>query len=235
MMRKLFVVVLALVVVSLPVLASAVPAPGTYYSAFRGGPVYLGHASVARQGVNSGNPKIFNGQSWDGAALGTQWEIQCGVETTSTPPDYSQYNAITGNGFITYNQTFTGGTFALYSVGGVGWGTGTGTLGTTSAVSQVFLVNFIPVSSSFTAFTSGVFDGGNCHLDFGMSNGYGVGETPYLSKPATYPAFLAADCSLADAAHQFGTWADVNDIIVQISCPVPTQPSTWGHVKSMYR
>lgn len=64
---------------------------------------------------------------------------------------------------------------------------------------------------------------------------FGVGETPYASKPADYPMFLAADCSPADAMHQFGTWAAVNDIVVEISCPIPVQTSTWGHVKSMYK
>ena len=235
MMRKLLVVMLALVVVLLPAFASAVPVSGTYYSAFRGGNVLLGRASVSRQTVNSGNPKIFNGQSWDGSVLGTQWEIQCGVETTATPPDYSLYNAITGTGFITYHQTFNGGTFTLYPDFLVGWGSGSGTLATTSAVSQVRMVNFVPVSSSFTAFTSGTFNDGNCRLDFAMSNGFGVGETPYLAKPATYPVFLAADCSPADAAHQFGTWADTNDIVVEINCPVPTAPASWGYVKSLYK
>jgi hypothetical protein len=217
-------------------LALAQPVPGTYYSAFRGGNVLNGRSSVARQGVNSGNPKIFHGQSWDGTTLGTQWEIKCGVETTSTPPDYSLYNPMTGNGFITYHQTFQGGTFTLYTDPNVGWGSGSGTLNTTQATSQVFLQNFVPVSSSFTALTSGVFVGaGTCRLDFAFGNGFGVGETPYLSKPADYPAFLAADCSLADANHQFGVWADTNDIIVTISCPVPAETSTWGHVKALYR
>jgi len=232
-MRKLSMALVMILVVAIPMVASAVPVPGTYMSAFRGGAVLNGHASVARQGVNSGDPKIFNGQSWNGC-LGTQWEIKCGVEAVSQPPDMSLFNAITGTGFITYHQTFVGGSFTIYTDILVGWGDGTGTLNTTQATSQVYLQNFIPISSSFTALTSGTFEGG-CHLDFAFSNGFGVGETPYLSKPATYPAFLAADCSLADAAHQFGVWADANDIIVVISCPIPVQSSTWGYVKSLYR
>jgi len=233
-MRKLSIALLVILVIAIPVVVLAVPVPGTYTSAFRGGPVLNGHASVARQGVNSGNPKVFNGQSWNGSALGTQWEIKCGVETVSQAPDSILYNAITGTGFITYRQTFVGGSFTLYTDVTVGWGSGTGTLNTTQATSQVYYQGFIPISSSFTALTSGTFEGG-CRLDFAFSNGFGVGETPYLSKPASYPAFLAADCSPADAAHQFGTWADANDIIVVISCPVPAQPSTWGYVKSLYK
>lgn len=235
-MRRFSIILLVLALVALPVLALAQPVPGTYTSAFRGGNVLNGRSSVARQGVNSGNPKIFHGQSWNGSALGTQWEIKCGVETTVTPPDYSQYNAGTGTGFITYYQTFNGGTFTLYTDPNVGWGSGTGNLNVTQATSQVFLMNFVPISSSFTAFTSGTFVGaGTCQLDFAFGNGFGVGETPYASKPADYPAFLAADCSLASSSLQYGVWADTNDIIVTISCPVPASPASWGHIKSLYR
>lgn len=225
-----------LVFVAMPLLAMAQPVPGTYTSAFRGGNVLNGRSSVSRQFVNSGNPKIFHGQSWDGSALGTQWEVACGIQTTDTPPDYSQYDPITGTGFITYYQTFEGGTATLYPDPNVGWGSGTATLNTTQATSQVFLVNFVPVSSSFTAFTSGAFSGpGSCTLEFAFGNGFGVGGTPYASKPADYPAFLAADCSLADVDHQFGVWADTNDIILSIFCPVSVEQSTWGHVKALYR
>jgi len=234
-MRKMSIALVTTALMSLPMLAAAQPVPGTYTSPFRGGNVLNGHASVSRPMVNSGFPKVFNGQSWNGTTLGTQWEISCGVETTGTPPDVSLYNPVTGTGFITYYQTFNGGTFTLYNDGIVGWGSGTGTLNVTQTTSQVYLVNFVPVSSSFTALTSGVFAGGACRLDFAFGNGFGVGETPYALKPATYPAFLAGDCSLADAAHQFGTWADCNDIIATISCPVSTQTSSWGNVKSLYR
>ena len=170
---------------------------------------------------------------------GVQWEIKCGVQTTSAPPDYSLYNPATGTGIITFHQTFQGGTFALNADPAVGWGSGTGTLNTTSIVSQVQMISFVPVSSSFTGATSGQFDIG-CTMDFAMANGFGVGETsdpPYLTKPATYPAFLAADCTLADASHQFGSWGDVNDIIVRINadCATAANRSTWGTIKSMYR
>lgn len=231
---KLFLVVSAIVMLAMPMLVWAVPVPGFYYSAFRGGAVLNGHVSVSRQFPNSGNPKVFNGQSWNGSALGTQWEIRCGVETTATPPDSSRYNKLTGTGFITYHQTFQGGTFSLYNDPAVIWGFGSGTLNTTSATSQVRYQSFVPVASSFTAVTDGVFSDG-CRLDFAMSNGYGMGETPYLTKPSTYPIFLASDCSPADANHQFGIWADANDIICEISCPVPVKPSSWGQVKAIYR
>jgi hypothetical protein len=229
--------------VLLPLVVFADPIPGTYTSAFRPGPnntVLTGRASVSRQYPNSGNPKVFDGQSWNGSALGTQWEIRCGVETTAIPPDYSQYNPGTGTGLIVYRQIFTGGTFALYGNQGVAWGSGTGTLNTTTVESHVFLVAGVPQASSFTATTAlGRFDIG-CTLTFAMANGFGVGETsdpPYLVKPADYPAFLAPDCTLADASHQFGTWSDVNDITVTINrdCQTATRLSTWGTIKTLYR
>ena len=235
-MRKLSIVVLMLVFTALPLLAVAQPVTGTYTSPNRGGNVFVGRSTVARPDVNSGTPKIFHGQSWNGAALGTQWEMQCGSEAVEQPADYSQFNQVTGNGFITYHQTFTGGTFTMYADANVGWGSGTANLSVTNVTSQVFLTNFTPISSSFTAFTSGTFQGeGNCALEFAFGNGFGVGETPFAVKPADYPTFLAADCSPADPAHQFGVWGDTNDIILTVYCPVPTQQSTWGHVKALYR
>ncbi len=237
-MRRMLIVLLMLALVAtLPGWAGATPVTGTYYSAFRGGAVLNGHVSVSRQFPNSGNPKVFHGQSWNGSALGTQWEIRCGVETTSVPPDSTNFNKITGTGVIVYHQTFQGGTFSLYYDAAVGWGSGSGTLFTTLATTQVTFVNFFPVASSFTAYTSGTFGppDGNCALTFAMSNGFGVGETPYLQKPATYPTFLAADCSPADANHQFGIWADANDIIANIFCSIPVQDDTWGRIKALYR
>ncbi len=219
--------------------AFADPVPGIYTSTSRPGMipgVQIGRASTSRPLPNSGNPKVFHGQSWDEYVLGTQWEIKCGVEMTSVPPDYSLYDSVTGTGLITYHQTFLGGTFELYSDPAVAWGSGSGTLNVTSIVSQVQLIDFIPIASSFTGTTTGVFEIG-CTLDLAMANGFGTGETPYLTKPASYPAFLAPDCSPADDLHQFGTWGHVNDIIVKINadCATPAHPSTWGTLKSIYR
>src|SRR5512132_3635567 len=53
MMKRVFIVSLTLVMVALPMLVDAAPVTGTYYSAFRGGNVMLGRASVSRQFVNS--------------------------------------------------------------------------------------------------------------------------------------------------------------------------------------
>lgn len=215
---------------------SADPNPGTYTSPNRGGAVQLGRASVWRPLPNSGLPKVFHGQSWDGTNLGLQWEIRCGVETVAQTPDSSLFNAGTGTGVITYRQTFNGGTFSLYASVPVGWGWGNGTLNTTQVVSQVQLVGGFPVASSFTAVTSGIFDIG-CTMTFAMSNGFGAGETPFLTKPATYPVFLDATCAPASPAQQFGTWGEVNDIVVNINadCATSAQSSTWGRVKVLYR
>jgi hypothetical protein len=225
--------------VGVPLAALATPIPGTYTSILRPPAhpgVLIGRVTVARQFPNSGNPKVFLGQSWNGSTLGTQWEIRCGVETTSQTPDSSQFNKVTGTGWITYHQTFLGGTFALYEDSTVAWGSGSGTLNTTSIISQVFFLNFFPMSSSFTGVTTGRFEIG-CTLDFAMANGFGVGETPYVLKPASYPIFLAPNCAPADANHQWGTWGDTNDITVRINadCATPAGHSTWGTIKTLYR
>ncbi len=242
-MRHCATVVLAIPLLLVSLTAIADPVPGTYTSALRPGThpgVQLGHMSVSRQYPNSGNPKIFHGQSWNGSALGAQWEFRCGIETTSTLPVFGPgFNFGTMTGTVTYSQTFAGGTFTLFADPAVGWGSGNGTLNTTSVATQVYLLNNMPVSSSFTGVTTGQFDIG-CTMSFAMGNGYGQGETsdpPYMTKPATYPVFLAADCSPADASHQFGAWGDVNDIVIEINadCATSTRGSTWGAIKSMYR
>jgi len=242
-MKRIAIVLMVLALTLSAMTVFADPNPGTYTSALRPGAhqgVQLGHISVSRQYPNSGNPKIFHGQSWNGTVLGTQWEFRCGVQTTDTPPTFGPgFNFGTMTGYVTYNQIFNGGTFSLYADPVVGWGSGAGTLNTTSVTTQVYLMNNIPVSSSFTGVTTGQFENG-CTMTFAMGNGYGQGETSdpsYLTKPATYPAFLAANCSPADASHQFGVWGDVNDIIIDINadCATPTQPSTWGKLKTLYR
>ena len=97
----------------------------------------------------------------------------------------------------------------------------------------------MPVSSSFTGATSGQL---RHRLHDGLRHGERLrgrrDERPaYLVKPATYPAFLARGLLAADARHQFGTWGDVNDIIVVINadCATPARHSTWGTIKTMYR
>jgi hypothetical protein len=65
-----------------PVLASATPNPGVYFSTDMGGVLQTGRASTWRPLVNSGFPHVLHGQSWNGSVLGAQWDIDCAIENT---------------------------------------------------------------------------------------------------------------------------------------------------------
>jgi hypothetical protein len=88
-----------------------------------GGQILTGRTSTWRPGVNSGLPHVLHAQSWDGANLGTQWDINCATETTAFGV---VDNRVAGNGTMVYTSTFNGGTFNFYA-GGFPWGDGNGT------------------------------------------------------------------------------------------------------------
>ena len=232
-MRK-SILILTVIAVCVPLLAQAVPVTGTYTSTDLGGVLLTGRASTWRPGVNSGLPHVLHAQSWDGVTLGAQWDLNCATENSA----FSVVdNRSGGVGTIVYTSTFTGGTFNFYA-GGWPWGDGTGTLATSTLITTVQYVMIggvsTPVASVVNGNTSGAFSNG-CVLTFVIANGNGVGETPYGSIPATYPAFLDGTCSPAAANQQFGTWGNVITITMGINCAVATEGSTWGALKGLYR
>jgi len=223
---------------ALPSLALAVPVPGVYTSTDLGGQLLTGRASTWRSGINSGLPHVLHSQSWNGATLGTQWEIGCPTENVNF---IVQDNRVAGVGTIVYTSTFNGGTFTFFA-GAWPWGSGTGTLGVTTLITTVQYVliagNSTPVAAVVNGNTSGMFAGG-CNLTFVIANGTGVGETtslnPLIVKPADYPSFLDGTCGPAAANQQFGSWGNVITITMQIDCPVPSRPESWGGIKNRYQ
>jgi len=221
-----------------PSLAFAAPVAGTYTTTDLGGQLLTGRASTHRTGINSGLPHVLHAQSWNGATLGTQWELRCAVENAAFGV---QDNRVGGVGTVVYTSQFTGGQFELFNTGGA-WGDGVANLGTTTVISTVQFImiggNSTPVASVVNANSSGDF-GGGCTLTFVISNGVGVGETtslnPAIVKPADYPTFLDAACAPAAANSQFGTWGNTITSTMRIDCSVPAQESTWGAVKNIYR
>jgi len=233
-LAKLLLIGSMMVLVAMPALVSAGPVTGIYNSTDMGGQLLTGRGSTWRPGVSSGLPHVLHLQSWNGASLGTQWDISCPKETTNFTV---QDNRVGGVGTIVYTSTFQGGTFSFYA-GGWPWGDGTGTLGTTSMVTtvQYILIGGVttPVASVVNGNSAGLFVGG-CTLVFAIANAIGVGETPYVQKPATYPTFLDGTCALAPVGQQYGTWGNVITITMYISCPIGTEESTWGVIKELYR
>lgn len=233
-MKRLLTTITLAALLLMPVLVQADPITGMYTSTDLGGMLLTGRASTWRPGVNSGLPHVAHIQSWDGANLGTQWDMSCSVENTAF---LVQDNRVGGVGTIVYTSTFNGGTFNFYA-GGWPWGDGTGTLGTTSLVTtvQYLMIGGVstPVASVVNGNTAGNFSNG-CILSFVIANGTGVGETPYFSKPADYPTFLDGTCAPASPSLQYGTWGNVITITMYFDCTVADEPTTWGNLKSLFR
>jgi hypothetical protein len=237
-MKRAIAALLLVLCAGLPLAAAAAPVTGTYTSTDLGGQLLTGRASTWRTGINSGLPHVLHAQSWNGALLGTQWEVSCAVENAAFSV---QDNRIDGTGTVVYTSTFNGGTMTLFA-GGWPWGDGTATLGTTTLISTVQFVKIAgvstPVASVVNGNTSGVFAGG-CVLTFVISNGVGVGETtslnPAITKPADYPTFLDGSCGPAPAGQQYGTWGNVITTTMMIDCTVGVEGSQWGSVKNLYR
>ncbi len=234
-MKRLLMFVMLSAAVLLPALVDGAPVPGTYHSTDLGGQLLTGRASAWRTGINSGLPHVLHLQSWDGATLGTQWEVACAIETD--PFDVQDNLDASGTGTIVYTSTFQGGGFVLHP-GGWPWGDGTGTLGTTTITATVQFVNWVPVSSVANGNLTGTFDTGET-LTFAIANGIGVGETtdldPTITKPSDYPEFLDDTCGPAPADQQFGTWGTVISITMMIQDTVSSDQENWGTIKALYR
>ncbi len=234
-MKRFAIVAIAISLAFAATSALASPISGTYTSTDLGGQILTGRASTSRTGVNTGLPMVLHAQSWNGSALGTQWDISCATENSA----YSVAdNRVGGVGTIVYTSNFNGGTFTFFPVGGA-WGDGAGTLNTTTLVStvQYVLIGGIstPVASVINGNTSGTFSDG-CMLTFAIGNGVGVGETPYASIPATYPTFLDANtCGPASPSAQFGSWGNVITLTLNIFCTVGEETTSWGTLKGSYR
>ncbi|MBI5467484.1 MAG: hypothetical protein HY975_04740 [Candidatus Kerfeldbacteria bacterium] len=221
---------------ALAIPAYANPVNGTYVSTDIGGQLLTGRASTWRSGINSGLPHVLHAQSWNGTALGTQWELTCATENINFTV-VNNFNA-SGNGTVDYYSTFNGGTLTFYA-GGWPWGDGVANLGVTHVHTTVPVHNFQPSGyPTINGSTSGTFIGG-CALSFGIANGLGLGETRSTDlasvKPVDFPEFLDGSCGLASPGAQFGTWGTAITLSMNIDCATPTHNSTWGHLKSIYR
>ncbi|MBA4379072.1 MAG: hypothetical protein C0395_10555, partial [Gemmatimonas sp.] len=150
-------ILLLLVTVMASSLAFAEPIQGIYTSTDLGGLLLTGRAATWRSGINSGFPHVLHAQSWNGTALGTQWEISCPTSSSMSAQD----NRVGGVGTIVYTSTFSGGTFAFFA-GGWPWGDGAGTLGAMTVITTVQYImiggNSTPVAAVVNGNTSGTFD-----------------------------------------------------------------------------
>jgi hypothetical protein len=214
---------------------AANPAPGVYESTDLGGLVLLGRAAQswgAPLNALHGVTDVFNAQSWDGAALGTQWRFSCGVQPNAqVVQDFRDGN---GTGAVIFTNTFVGGTFFLSKQGP--WGDGVNDLGGTLTVTRLIVtvryVLNVPQEARLNVDSDGLFHESNCTLTFVIANGIGGGDTDLVPKPPGYPDFIDPACQ---PTRTFGSWGDISQITLRIDCPVPSRRSTWGTLKATYR
>jgi len=227
--RRLLLTVTSLVAFATTVRAA--PVDGIYRSIDLGGSMLPGRASqswVMPHNNNQGVDDVFNLQSWDGSALGTQWGFSCGTQSSQQTV---QDDRTSGTGLVVITNTFTGGAFYLNPGP---WGSGTGTMGTaaTTIVVSWFYIDFQIAGASQNVNLSADFDNWHCELTLTSANGNVLGDTDLLPFPADFPGLLDPTCS---PTRLYGSWEEVPRITMHINCPISTEPVLWGRVKAIYR
>jgi hypothetical protein len=213
------------------------PLDGIYQSTDLGGSVYLGRYTESWDpgdgALDVGT--VLNAESWDGAALGTQWRYWCGVEIA---PALLLTNTVdaNGNGNRTYQKMFTGGFIWLDGVGP--WANGDpdypGTIDTYYEFETITYSNWVPVAAVTNVQASAHFDNypDQC-MTFYIGNGSRAATTDLGDPvPPDYPGLLDLNC---DATRTNGAFWNFFTITLAVSgCTTDTQEATWGAVKVLY-
>ena len=176
--------------------------------------------------------------SWDGANLGTQWEVwgmqidAAGAGETARDIDAN------GTGWVDYVTNYNGGKFWLNGAhfGPPGSVDFEGILTYYNVGTRVdfFYGQVIGVTSNVT------FNGWMtetcecCYIEFGIANAmrvwtYGPDPPPM---PSPYPPFICGEDKTPGVT---GELYDACCILASISCPNSNEESSWGAIKGMYR
>lgn len=234
----LLLLVLAMALMATVAFAGA-PLPGNYQSTDIGGPIPAGRYT---EGWLPGGGALLAGttlncESWDGTALGTVWRYTCG---TMVNPGLLILDTVdgSGNGNRTTMCTYVGGTLWLSGTGP--WANGDasypGHFDTYVEYETVQYANWVPFAAITNVQTTAHFDDypRSC-MTFSISNGVRVGTTDLGNvKPPNYPDLLDPTCA---PTRTLGAWWNMLSLTISISagCETPTQHSTWGTLKALYR
>lgn len=175
-----------------------------------------------------------NAQSWNGAALSTQWQaFGMEIDANGAMLISDTVNA-SGNGARTYNTFYTGGQFWLSR--DHSWADGladlTGQLTSYQVITTITFVAFNPVGATSNITFTGAFDNcpgtNECEITFTIANAILIWRADSgLPMPTNYPPFL---CSA-----NLGEFFDICCITMQINCAVPLRDENWSTLKAMYR
>ncbi len=215
------------------------PLNGVYLSAI--GQILTGRFSESYVGGGQGQVgNTVHAMSWNGADLGTQWEVFC--PRLAQPPELIEDTVdAEGNGHRVYRSIYTGGSFQLDGSGA--WGNGDplyfGDLSFYIHTTTMQIAGGQLVGYTTNAQLSGSFSGYENCIQLTIANAalLGMGGLP----PAGYPVLQmqqhegSAWC--ADTLPGVvGEWGDVWSITMIISdCSTSTESVSWGAIKTLYR
>lgn len=214
------------------------PIDGTYLSTDLGGPVLLGRYSESWSApggwLQQGN--TVNKHSWDGAALGTQWELYC-PRIGGPPVLISDTVDGNGNGFREWMVVYVSGD--LFLDGNGPWGDGSepyyhANLHAYREIQTFQYTNHQIVQSiANVSIQAGFRDFDESCVTISILNQEELGNTDTASLPLNYPAFL--EPITCDPTRTLGSWGEVDEITLIITgCTIPIEESTWGVIKSHY-
>jgi hypothetical protein len=228
-------------IISVPLLAFAdPPIDGIYTSTDLGGQVLLGRYSeswdVPDGRLQMGN--TANKLSWDGATLGTQWQLFC-TRIAGPPVLITDTVDGAGNGFREWKVVYVAGDLILDGNGP--WGNGTEPFYQANMHAYQEIKTFQYSGGVITQAIANVSiqadfqDWAESCVTISILNQEELGNTDDDGSLAlNYPAFLVP--ITCDPSRTLGTWGEVDEItLIVTGCTVPTEDTTWGVIKSLYK
>ena len=235
---KAVLVVLLVLVAAVPALAGA-PTNGTYTSTDIGGTMLPGRYSESWYPNKLSIDNTLNEQSWNGAALGTQWHWYCPWINAAPTLLFNNVNGL-GNGIKIWRVSYTGGYCWLDGAGP--WGNGdpsyTANINTWTAIVTETYSGFVEVGTVRSQNATSTFVGYNSEcMALEIHNTEKLSDTAHGPLPANFPSFWNWLGCFDQGPAGPGEWGDVDSITLTVDgCQtVKTEQKTWGAVKDMYR
>ena len=238
-MKTAIVIIFAFVLTAPTLVFAGPPIDGVYTSADIGGQVLLGRYTeswdVPDGRLQMGN--TANKLSWDGAALGTQWQLFC-TRIAGPPVLITDTVDGSGNGFREWMVVYVSGDLVLDGNGPWGDGSEPSYNANLHAYQEIKTFQYtdhkIVQSISNVALQAEIKDFGDACVTISILNQEELGSTNTESLPTDYPAFLVP--ITCDPTRTFGSWGEVDEItLIVTGCTIPTKETTWGAIKTLYK
>lgn len=244
-MKILLLATLGLMAILATSVLAGPPINGAYFSVDLGGNIKMGHGSESwPENFTDGSwgqiGNTLQAKSWDGAALGGQWEVSC-ISLCVDPILMNDNLDANQTGYQTWRNDYCGGRLWMNGLG-ESWDGG-------DVDYWADIVNFVSyttyqyyegviVGTIANISMTAVFDGYDTCMEFVIANATGLGYTdidgdPLGTLPPDFPSFMSANCSETGSR---GVWGDISSVTVIITgCSTSTTETSWSQLKSLYR